>query len=341
MNRLTISALERLVRVRAWLKGIGHHPDLTRYFGDEGLAAAERDCAPANEDLAAYFRPPEDAAPASLARHVVRPGGASGPRVETFTFDSPRPSGIAVNDRVEVRLWTPRAPRRDGVLVFHHPIFQDAWYPWDWFLRPLYREIRVAQMAAPFHFSRIPPGWYPGEGTINPNPGMLYRAIRQWFADQRAVHRLLGDELELRPLAVIGFSLGAFQALMAASMGYLDGPLVSISSTNRYAYGLTRGTLGRGTVAAMRRAGIDEERLFRLVDSLQLERYVPALHDRPVLYIVGERDRVDPPPSLEWLERALQPTRSVHLRAGHASVTLCRKRVAAEILAFLGGLDLL
>jgi pimeloyl-ACP methyl ester carboxylesterase len=339
MNHLIVNTVETAVRLRAKLKGFGRHPDLSRYFGPDGLAGADRVCVPANEDPAGFFRPPEDAFARNATRHVIREGAGSRPRTEAWSFDSPRPSGHAAVDRVEARAWLPAGS--DAVLVFHHPIFQDSWRPWEWFLAPLARRVAVVQMAAPWHFSRNPRGWYPGEGTINPNPAMLYEAIRQWHADQRALHRLIEDELGRPPVAVVGFSLGAFQSLMAASMGWLEGPLVSISSTNRYAWGLLHGVIARGTVAAMRRAGIDAARLERMVDSLQLERYVTVLHERPTLYIVGEQDRVDPPPSLERLEHALQPTRSVHLPAGHASVTLFRKHIAAEILDFLEGVGAL
>ena len=85
----------------------------------------------------------------------------------------------------------------------------------------------------------------------------------------------------------------------------------------------------------MLQVGIDETRLVRMTDSIQLERHMPRLRNHPVLYIDGIYDRVDPPPSLERLEAALRPARSVHLPAGHATIVLYRRRIIREISLFL------
>jgi pimeloyl-ACP methyl ester carboxylesterase len=252
-------------------------------------------------------------------------------------FDSPRPSGHAVNDRVVARLIPARHPRADRkALVFHHALFQRYWGLWEWFLAPFACRFPVVMMAAPFHFERRPQGWFPGEGTVNPNPWRLYESIRQWSWDQKALMRMLPDATGLDPVAVVGFSLGAFQSLLVAATGDLaDVPLVSVAATNRYAFGLRHGILGRGTLAGLRRAGIDGVRLDRMVDAVQLERYVSRLRGRPVLYIAGRHDRVDPPPSPHRLEAALAPTRSIWLHSGHGTVVFERARIAREVFRFL------
>jgi pimeloyl-ACP methyl ester carboxylesterase len=123
--------------------------------------------------------------------------------------------------------------------------------------------------------------------------------------------------------------------LVAASGDLADVPLVSVAATNRYAFGLRHGVLGRGTLAGLRRAGIDGDRLDRMVDAVQLERYVPRLQGRRVLYIAGRHDLVDPPPSSHRLESALAPTRSIWLDSGHSTVILERARIAKEVFRFL------
>ncbi len=230
-----------------------------------------------------------------------------------------------------------RHPRVDRkALVFHHALFQRYWGVWEWFLAPFAQRFPVVMMAAPYHFERTPRGWFPGEGTVNPNPWRLFESIRQWCWDQKALMTALPDATGLEAVAVVGFSLGAFQSLLVASSGDLaDVPLVSVAATNRYAFGLRHGVLGRGTLAGLRRAGIDGDRLDRMVDAVQLERYVPRLRGRPVLYIAGRHDRVDPPPSSHRLEAALAPTRSVWLDSGHGTVVLERARIAREVFRFL------
>jgi len=195
----------------------------------------------------------------------------------------------------------------------------------------------VVMMAAPFHFERRPRGWFPGEGTVNPNPWRLYESIRQWSWDQKALMSALPEATGLDPVAVVGFSLGAFQSLLVAAAGDLASvPLVSVAATNRYAFGLRHGMLGTGTLTGLRRAGIDGDRLDRMVDAIQLERYVPRLRGRSVLYIAGRHDRVDPPPSSHRLEAALAPTRSIWLNSGHGTVMFERAKIAKEVFRFLG-----
>jgi len=260
-----------------------------------------------------------------------------GPGVVELRFDSPYPSGVAVNDRVVARLIPARQPRADRMaLVFHHALFQRYWGLWEWFLAPFAQRFPVVIMAAPYHFERRPDGWFPGEGTVNPNPWRLFESIRQWSWDQKALMRALPAATGLDPVAVVGFSLGAFQSLLVAAAGGVDHvPLVSVAATNRYAFGLRHGILGRGTLTGLRRAGIDGDRLDRMVDAIQLERYVSRLRGRPVLFIAGRHDRVDPPPSPHRLEAALAPTRSIWLNSGHGTVMFERARIAKEVFRFL------
>lgn len=336
MKPVVIHSVEKSLRLKNRLLGVGHHKEPHRHFGPGGVEEAERLCAAASQDLLVFVRPPDEPPFANLAVFPVR-GRPKSSGVMEIRFDSPQPSGHGVNDRVVARLIPSRQPRCDkGALVFHHALFQKYWGLWEWFLAPFARRFPVVMMAAPYHFERTPPGWFPGEGTVNPNPWRLYESIRQWCWDQKALMRALPDATGLTPVAVVGFSLGAFQSLLVASAGDLAAvPLVSVAATNRYAFGLRHGVLGRGTLLGLRRAGIDGDRLDRMVDAVQLERYVPRLRGRPVLYVAGRHDRVDPPPSSHRLESALAPTRSVWLDSGHGTVVLERARIAREVFRFL------
>jgi pimeloyl-ACP methyl ester carboxylesterase len=336
MRRVVIHSFETSLRLKNRLIGVGQHKAPFRHFGPGGVAEAEALCTDASRDLLAFIRPPGDVPAENLSVAPVR-RGRRGPGPLEIRFDSPRPSGHAENDRVIAR-WIPaRRPRADRkALVFHHALFQRYWGIWEWFLAPFAQRFPVVMMAAPFHFERTPEGFFPGEGTVNPNPWRLYESIRQWSWDQKALMGALPHAAELDPVAVVGFSLGAFQSLLVASAGGIDGvALVSVAATNRYAFGLRHGILGQGTLAGLRRAGIDGDRLDRMVDAIQLERYVSRLSGRPVLYITGRHDRVDPPPSPHRLEAALAPTRSVWLDSGHSSVVLERARIAREVFRFL------
>lgn len=321
-----VEALEGALRLRNRLIGIGEYPDPARYFHGEGFAEAAARCAEANLDLMRFLRPDATAVPHDARRE----GSARG--VETWSFRSPL--AAFDGDRVVVRIH-----RRDPVdrgtpaILFHHPLYQKRWEAWDWFLAPLAARAPVAMMAAPFHFRRAPRGEFAGEGYVNPNPWRLYSAVRQWTWDEAATRVLLEERVGHPARAIVGFSLGAFQSLLLAAAGGLDLPIVSIACTNRYGYGVFHSPIARGLREALRRLGIDRDRFEEAVDAMQLERWAPALHGRPVLWIVGRHDRVDG--SLDRLERALRPEEALHVDAGHATLLFYRSRVQDAIAGFL------
>ncbi len=319
---------------------MGWHPNPWKHFGPDGVEGAEARCAEANRDLLGFLRQETRPRPGSVAclGHQEKRAWS----VESLAFPSPAPCGHPVNHTVYLRVYRPRrlSAGARSVLLFHHPIYQERWLPWEWFLAGLLRRVPVAMMAAPFHFRRTPPGEYPGESVCNPNPWRLFEAIRQWCADQGAVLRVLPERSRLEPVAVIGFSLGAFQALLSGAAGLHELPVVSIASTNRYAWGVFHGSIGEGLRRGMEAVGIDEPRLWRMTESVQLERYAPRLRGRGVLYVAGDYDRVDPPPSLARLEAALAPSHTLHLRAGHATVLFYRRAITRAIWSFLAELGL-
>ena len=244
---------------------------------------------------------------------------------------------------MRVRLYRRQGAPADRVVLFHNPVYQRRYAHWEVFLRSLIERVPVALMAGPWHFERTGAGRFPGEGTINPNPYRLYESFRQWCHDHHATVRLLERQVQLRVVAEIGFSLGGFQILTLASAGEIDVPMVTMSATNRYAWGLWNGMMGQNLKAGMQAVGIDYERLLEMTRELQLERHVPALRGRPTMYVYGGHDYVDPPPSLERLREALQPTRTLFLpRAGHGGVTVRVRRVMGGVVDFLsetGALD--
>jgi len=254
MKRVVIHSFEKSLRLKNRLTGVGVHKEPFRHFGPGGVEEAEALCADASRDLLRFVRPPETVEASRLSVAPVRTTGR-GSGILEIRFDSPLPSGHAANDRVVAHLIPARHPRPDRkALVFHHALLQRYWGLWEWFLAPFAQRFPVVMMAAPYHFERTPRGWFPGEGTVNPNPWRLYESIRQWSWDQKALMTALPDATGLDPVAVIGFSLGAFQSLLVASSGELaDIPLVSVAATNRYAFGLRHGVMGRGTLTPWRR----------------------------------------------------------------------------------------
>jgi hypothetical protein len=339
--KATLTGFAVLARNR--IVGLDRYPAPWSYFGPGGMEEAEAFCAEANRDLPGFLRPPSTVSPSGIVRE---PGATrrDGVEVEHWSLDSPLPSGVDTNDRVRLRLYRPQEPvATDRVVLFHHPFYQRRWMIWEWFLEDLIRQVPVAIVASPNHFERVAPGRFPGEDTVNPNPARLFRALRQWCWDHQAVVGALRESAGLNVAAEIGYSLGGFQTYLLATTGRIEVPIVSIASTNRYAHGLLRGIMGAGVVRGMRTVGLDARRLATMTRSLSLEKHVHVLHGHDVMYVRGLHDRVDPPPSLDRLERALKPTRSLSLNSGHATLLRLRTTILQEISDFLAdttGLEL-
>ncbi len=338
-RRMAVGLAEAMLRAFTRFRGIGRYPDPEKYFGPGGLAEARRLCAAVNRDPAGYYVPDPNA---SAGNPVILPRQDRPKRVvEDIFFNSPAPSGRKNNDRVQVRLFRHHNTMdMTRVVLFHHPIYQNKWRMWERFLSPLIANIPVAFLVAPNHYGRTEPGDFPGEWTVNSNPFRFFEATRQWCWDQQAATNLLLDRFGLEQSAVVGFSVGAFKSTLLASLGSLDVPLISLASTNRYATGLIKGAIGPPILNAMKQVGIDHGLLEEMTDSMQLERYAPALRGRDVLMIRGLFDMVDPPPSLSRLEEALRPARIVRLPTGHGTLVLHRKTVMDEILLFLAELGI-
>jgi pimeloyl-ACP methyl ester carboxylesterase len=328
-----VNFAEALPRAYNRLRGVDRYGDPSSYFGAGGLEEAEALCAAANRDLLEWITPPDGVAAVGAER--LQHAAAGEWVIDGWSFDSPLPSGSAVNDRVQLRIWRhvqDREPER--CVLLHHPVYQRNWSFWPWFFAPLIRQMPLVMMAAPHHLSRAEPGRFPGEGTVNANPARLFEAVRQWCWDHEALSRLLVKRAGLLPAGVVAISFGAFQTLLLASAGRLDLPLVTLASTNRYAWGVTRGALAHGLRRSLSGAGIDAERLSRMTRSLQLEDHVGNLRGRPILYIRGLYDRVDPPPSLERLERSLRPACTLLLPAGHGTLFCHRGKILQSIADF-------
>jgi len=317
------------------MRGLDRYGEPSSYFGPGGLAEAEALCAAANRDVHGFLLPTGPTPAANIERGPVLLRGRR--VIRSWSFDSPLPSGNADNDRVQLRLFSRSdTPPGERVVLFHHPVYQRLYRLWEHFLAPLADRVPVAMMAAPWQFERAGSTRFPGEGTINPNPYRLYEALRQWCHDHHATVQLLESEARLRVVAEIGYSMGGFQTLMLAGAGGIDVPLVTISATNRYAWGLWNGVMAHHLNAGMRAVGIDYERLHTMTRELEAERHVAPLRGRSTMYVYGARDLVDPYPSLERLRDALQPTRTLCFPwTGHAGVSFRRSHVISGVHGFL------
>lgn len=306
-----------------------------QHFGAGGVEEAEGLCRAAGDEGPRLLAVPDRVPPEGrlLVRRVSETRART---IDQIEFDSPRPTGCPLNDRVHLRLIVPRegGPHRK-VVLFHHSLRHDSWGFWTFFNSLVAARVPLAIVAAPHHFDRRRPGEYGGQRSACSNPWRVFEAARQWSWDQAAVQTLLREQLGLEPSASIGFSFGSFQILMTAAAGCLDMPIVAIAPTNDYGWAMTRGWIGGEVFRQIRAVGIDEERFLRMTSAARLHPVAGCLRGRPILLVRGAYDRVDPPPSIDRLRAALRPSHELVVPAGHGTLVLFRRRISAAVVEFL------
>ncbi len=258
---------------------------------------------------------------------------------DTLRFPSPAPIGQPAVDSVALKLFpsgrnpvrrTPVGRNPVGVL-FHHWQGMSTWAAPGWLLRGLARHCRVAAMVAPHHLMRCADGFRSGEGFINPNPRAILDGFRQWLADHEASLQVLRRDLGFSRIVVVGYSLGAYGALLHRMIRPIL-PTVVINPTNCYARGVLEGDLTRALAQRVRQAGFTPESFARATRSLHLKRWASRISGEQLTWIYTRHDRVEPQDSLREARASLRPERLVEIGGGHATAVLRRRTLIAEIV---------
>lgn len=208
-------------------------------------------------------------------------------RIAEATFTSTLPSGDARNDKVRARLLWPASGCHGQLVVFLNGLGLSRLSGWDSLAGSLARRgFRVVLLGLPFTCERTPDWMRPGSPYMSTDGDVSLPAYEQAVADVRGVldwaleERPFGCEKETPPPAVLGVSLGALVAVIAAALEPRFGALVSVLGGADLDIIVFRGAYRTTVPAELRRRGIgiESRRLARRRYQSYLERVREASH---------------------------------------------------------------
>lgn len=211
-------------------------------------------------------------------------------RVETtdVRFRSVLPSGIAENDRVTVRLFRRPSLRAARVVLLLHGLGVARLSAWDSFAAGLAaRGFPTLLVGLPYTCERAPHGARRGRAYLSIEADTALPAYEQAVADTRSAldwlasgPGCLGDEVTVGGATVLGISLGAFVAVMAAAMEPRFDSLVCVFGGGDLDAVVFHGTYAPLIQRQLNRVGItlENRRRARLEYGEYLERVRRAAH---------------------------------------------------------------
>ena len=277
-----------------------------------------------------YYVPPHAIGSngASYSKPVVN--GMLDSRRATLSWRSPIETAFAANNtarvdffRTDVRTWT-GAPT---VFLLHSLMSSSPTGYYRWAER--FNELgwNACFVHLPYHFSRVPTGYWNGELAITPDLIRNAEGLRQSVIELRQIMESLRGH-GCREFGVLATSyggwIGALLTLVERDFRFvaLMSPIVNIEhaiwhspAARRIRHELVQANVERALVA----------RHFHLSS---------PLHGRPVcdpariLFVTGEFDSIAPPAEIEAIHQAWRGSELLRVRQGHFGYRMMRETIA-------------
>jgi 1-acyl-sn-glycerol-3-phosphate acyltransferase len=251
-------------------------------------------------------------------------------RMATLSWRSPIETAFAANNtaradffRTDTRNWT-EAPT---VFLLHALMSSSATGHYRWAER--FNELgwNACFVHLPYHFSRVPPGYWNGELAITPDLIRNAEGLRQGVIEVRQIIESLRGH-GCREFGVLATSyggwVGALLTLVESDFRFvaLMSPIVNVEqaiwhspAARRIRRELVEANIGRALVA----------RHFHLSS---------PLHGRPVcdptriLFVTGEFDSIAPAAEIEAIHQTWRGSKLLRVRQGHFGFRIMRETIA-------------
>lgn len=253
-------------------------------------------------------------------------------------FPSGRPSGVATNDRVRLRVFLPTTGEGPAplVVVLHYWGATDLGLETAWARRLAEAGIASAVLALPYHIDRTPPGERSGERAVQPDSGRLRETLAQGVAD---VRRALDwaetrPEIDPRRFAVAGTSLGS---LVAAACFAVDDRIQAgafVLGGADFAHVFWNSSRTVSLRDAMRNRGYTEARLREELASVEPALRLAGARARPALVVSAKFDTVVPARSTKALVDAIPGAQTIVLDTGHYGGSLVQNSILRSATEF-------
>ena len=277
-----------------------------------------------------YYVPPQaissNGAPDS--KPVVN--GTRNARMTTLSWRSPIETAFAANNtarvdffRTNVRTWTV-APT---VFLLHALMSSSptGYYRWAEKFNQLGWNACFAHL--PYHFSRVPTGYWNGELAITPDLIRNAEGLRQGVIELRQIMESLREH-GCREFGVLATSyggwVGALLTLVESDFRFvaLMSPIVNVEQA-----------IWRSPAARRIRRELVQANIERVLVARHFHLSSP-LHGRPVcdptriLFVAGEFDSIAPPAEIEAIHQTWRGSELLRVRQGHFGHRMMRETIA-------------
>lgn len=267
----------------------------------------------------------------------------AGAKRHVLTFDSPRPSGFAFNDRVPLEVWLPAEGEPRGVLL-QLPSWKERSLVGHRGLALVNARqgLATAILPLPYQNGREPPGVRAGVWTLSADLARTRQAALQALADIATASQILETRFGLPPgkQAIGGVSLGAHAAATALGLypdRFAAAALVLAGGRVHEAFTKPNSVTGRIQRELAERK-VQPAEAAALVAPLEPLAVADPTRGLAVLLIAADADDVVSPDRAQALADAWGPsTRLVWLEGGHYAPARPDQavKVLEEIPAFL------
>ena len=267
----------------------------------------------------------------------------AGAKRHVVTFDSPRPSGFAFNDRVPLEVWLPGEGEPRGVLI-QLPSWKERSLVGHRGLALVNarKGLATAILPLPYQNGREPPGVRAGVWTLSADLARTRQAALQGLADIAAASQILETRFGLPPRKQVigGVSLGAHAAATALGLypdRFAGAALVLAGGRVHEAFTKPNSVTGRIQRELAERK-VQPAEAAALVAPLEPLAVADPSRGLAVLLIAADADDVVAPDRAQALADAWGPsTRLVWLEGGHYAPARPDQavKVLEEIPAFL------
>jgi len=253
----------------------------------------------------------------------------------TFTFPSAYASAEPVNNIVH-GLADLRANRKSrGALILVHGYMMSSFAPLQ-----LFAELTASQgvdiyyLSLPYHMQRAPLGTWSGQYNLSSDVVRSVQSFRQGVMDVRSLVNYILREVK-QPVFLAGMSLGAFTCGMASVVDNRLAGLISLLGGADLSDIVFAGKSFYLIRRGLTRRGIQHPELKQYWAGISPGNFRSKLPREHILMINGSHDPIITPPNAIDLWHAWDEPEMIWLPCGHASLSLCGRRVGNDMFDFI------
>jgi len=232
-----------------------------------------------------------------------------------LSWDTPRPSGYAANDRTHALLFMPH-PGAPTVLMLHAlASTSDKGYRL-WARRFNDAGLNACFIHLPYHYSRVPPGRYNGELAITPDLVRTAQGLRQGVTELRQLMIWLRGQ-GIREFGLWATSYGGWIGALLLGVepdfrfAVLQAPIVNVS------HAIWESAAARHVAAELARAGITRSLVERHEHLTFPMRVQPICGTDRVLLAAGVWDQISRKDDIAALHRGWPGSTLISVEQGH------------------------